>query len=320
MTGLWIAPLLAFLVALPGVGALWRLLVRLRLEVVPVERSLHSLPTPAGAGIVLVPIATGTLVVTEAISGVRVGLPALLLCLVGAWDDLREVGVLPRLGVQILAAAWVLSDPSYPPESRGTAVLAFFAVIAWVNVFNFMDGLDGLAATELITTCGALAGLSLLSGRPALGSSLLVLVAVAAAFLFWNRPPAKIFLGDSGSVPLAFLFAALAREVVRTDLWIPLLLLLSVFFADAGLTFARRLFRGDKVWLPHREHFYQRAVARGSSQRRVLSVFLAAKLVLAIQAWCAWSRPELLLLPTTLGGATVAAVLAWMGTGKGRIR
>jgi Fuc2NAc and GlcNAc transferase len=181
--------------------------------------------------------------------------------------------------------------------------------IVWaVNLYNFMDGIDGLAAGEAVSV-GAVAAVFLwLTGAPGLAALSLLLAAAAGGFLVWNWHPARIFMGDVGSGSLGYAFGVMtvASEragAVPAAVW---LLLLGVFFGDATLTVLRRLARGEPIFRAHRSHAYQRAPLAGLSHARVTSTVLLLNAVLALLAGAALLRPRLL-LPAV--GVAIAVLL-----------
>jgi UDP-N-acetylmuramyl pentapeptide phosphotransferase/UDP-N-acetylglucosamine-1-phosphate transferase len=186
----------------------------------------------------------------------------------------------------------------------------------YVNLFNFMDGIDGISGVEAATTGAGVALVATLAGLgPTLPAFGLIVAAAALGFLWWNWQPARIFLGDVGSVPLGFLLGWLLLALAARGEWAPALILPLYYLADATLTLVRRALRGEKVWRPHRQHFYQRAVQRGASHARVSLAILVADLGLvglAAAATLGWGGPA-------LAGAAllVAALLLFLRNGAG---
>ena len=194
---------------------------------------------------------------------------------IGFVDDHRDLPAAWRLVAHFLAASWLLAwlgglpDVSVwgVPITTGPIPLAIAAVyVVWVlNLTNFMDGIDGLAAMEATTVCGAGALLCYLA-VPRVSTWMLPLfvAAAAAGFFAWNRPPARIFMGDAGSSFLGFMFAALALLTAREapPLFWSWTILLGVFMVDATTTLLRRLIRGENVSSAHRSHAYQHAAVR----------------------------------------------------------
>jgi Fuc2NAc and GlcNAc transferase len=185
--------------------------------------------------------------------------------------------------------------------------------IVWaINLYNFMDGIDGLAAGEAASVGVAAAVLLWLVGAPGLGALSLLLAAAAGGFLVWNWHPARIFMGDVGSAALGYAFGALAAASERAGaipavVW---LLLLGVFFGDATLTVVRRLLRREPIFRAHRSHAYQRAPQAGLSHARVTATVLLLNGVLALLAAAALFRPALLL--PAVGVAVVVLLVPYL--------
>jgi len=253
----------------------------------PNERSSHTTDTPRGGGIgivVTVLVATTALGYT-AIIDTRLALALVVggsaVAAIGWLDDHRHVGAGWRALVHFLAAGWALFQlGGVPSLSVGAwtldvglfgVPLALLTIVWLTNLYNFMDGIDGIAATQAIFVAAS-AGL-LLGLQGSAGSALLcLLIAMACVgFLFWNWPPARLFMGDVGSGFLGYCFAVLAIASENSG-ELPLavwLLLLALFIADASYTLLARLLRGDRVYEAHREHAYQYLVRRSDSHRTV---------------------------------------------------
>ena len=177
-----------------------------------------------------------------------------------------------------------------------------------MNLYNFMDGIDGIAAVETVTIAAGYLAVTAGGGTPSPFEGLALAIAGATlGFLVWNWAPARIFLGDVGSVPLGFLTGALMLDLaVRTSLAAALILPL-YFAADATLTLATRLARGEKPWEPHRDHAYQRAARGLSSHAAVTTQVLIVNSLLVIVAVLALSAPvPAFLLAAVLVGALLA--------------
>lgn len=233
----------------------------------PNARSLHQRAVPRGGGLA---IWAGWIVATLWLPGQKPWLaPLLALIAISLVDDLRGIPALLRLLVQAgAAAAWVwLADAAIP----AVAVV----IIVWMaNLYNFMDGSDGLAGAMTVIGFGSYAVAGWLAGSAAT-ASLLALFAAGIPFLFYNAPPARLFLGDVGSVPLGFLAAVFGLTGWMEGwwpAWFPLLVFLP-FIADASVTLARRLLRGARVWHAHREHCYQRLVRLGWGHAGTLALY-----------------------------------------------
>jgi UDP-N-acetylmuramyl pentapeptide phosphotransferase/UDP-N-acetylglucosamine-1-phosphate transferase len=285
---------LASVVALALAAGAVALLLRLRDRLPaahPNDRTLHQGAVPRVGGLALwagfVPVA---LAVGGGLPGGYVAWlpPFAALAAVSLADDARGVPVSLRLAVHALAAVWAAALlwrlpgglPGIAASGRyllwvgGTAL-----ALAWAaNLYNFMDGNDGLAgATGLI----GFAALGLAAGHdPPLRIASLALAAATVPFLAVNRPPARLFLGDVGAVPMGFLAAAFGiGGALRGDWppWFPLLVFLP-FVADASVTLLARLLRGERVWQAHRDHYYQRLHRLGAGHGGTLAAYAAVTL------------------------------------------
>jgi UDP-N-acetylmuramyl pentapeptide phosphotransferase/UDP-N-acetylglucosamine-1-phosphate transferase len=286
----------------------------------PNERSSHQVPTPRGGGIAVIGstlLAWAVFARTESVpSGVfGIVLGAVLLAAVSWFDDLRGLSPIVRLLAQ---AAAVAVGILVLPGPRDLFYLAAIGLvwIWWINLFNFMDGIDGLAGTEA-AAIGA--GLLLFAGvgagaDPALRTLAAAVTGAAIGFLVWNWSPARIFLGDIGSVPLGYVLGFLLLDLAARGRWTIAVILPLYFLADATITLVRRLLRGERVWQAHREHFYQHAVRRGLGHATVVKRVIAADLVLIGCGWAAengWSATAL-----AASAATVAILLTALTRGS----
>lgn len=234
----------------------------------PNLRSLHSGIVPRVGGLAVAGIALIAMsIVAPSIQVVTV--TAVGLMLLFAVDDRRGLEVRTRLLAQLIAAAIAAYTllPAAPWWSLGPIVVA----ITWsMNLYNFMDGSDGMAGGMTLFGFGAFAVLAGSAGAYELAVACGCIAGAATGFLLHNFPPAKIFLGDAGSVPLGFLAAALGIAGWKQQVW-PLwfpLLVFSPFIVDATATLLRRALAGKKVWESHREHLYQRMVTHGWGHAR----------------------------------------------------
>ncbi|MDQ6619496.1 MAG: glycosyl transferase [Pseudomonadota bacterium] len=232
---------------------------------------MHQHPVPRIGGLVVwagfVPVA---LIASDLPGGLFTWIAWLALLAVSLADDFRSVGAGPRLAVHALAAAiagWGLLDAS----ADAFTLPLLFLFLAWsANAFNFMDGSDGLAALMTITGFAAYA---LAGGHQAVACA--AIAGAAVPFAIVNRPPARLFMGDCGAVPLGFmaaLFGAAGVLSLTWPPWFPVLVFLP-FLSDATLTLLRRLARGERVWDAHREHYYQRLHQLGAGHRGTLFVY-----------------------------------------------
>jgi len=300
---------------------------------IPNERSSHEAPTPSGGGVALVcALVIGCVYAQSALPGspemawdthywvmlaVSFGL-----CMLGAVDDLRGLSVKLRFvfyAVACIGCTWLLLGGSRFGDglvSVGLVLFVAFAILWLVNLYNFMDGIDGIAALETVSVALAAAVLASASGASHEYVGFVVLLAAAhAGFLAVNWPPAKLFMGDAGSVTTGFLLGALAlMGTVRGELhplvWI---ILLAGFITDATWTLMRRLVSGEPFTQPHRSHAYQRLSRHFGSHRSVdflLVAFNLAWLTPLAYAVLVWPQHGLILvilayLPLLVGMAKI---------------
>jgi UDP-N-acetylmuramyl pentapeptide phosphotransferase/UDP-N-acetylglucosamine-1-phosphate transferase len=278
-----LAPLLIAIVA-AGVSA--RLCVLLRPLLVryalarPNARSSHSQPTPQGGGVAVL---TGAFLALG-LALLFVPLPAaarhdLLLVMaaaaalaaVGAWDDIRPLSPALRLALQALCVGAVLfwaapelrlfRDALPLPVERG---LALVAGIWFVNLANFMDGIDWITVAGIVPLAGALTLAGIIGPLdPATGFLAAALLGGLVGFAPFNKPTARLFLGDVGSLPIGLVTAYLLYRLAGTGALAAALILPLYHVADSTITLFRRLLRGEKVWQAHRSHFYQQATMNG---------------------------------------------------------
>jgi UDP-N-acetylmuramyl pentapeptide phosphotransferase/UDP-N-acetylglucosamine-1-phosphate transferase len=278
---MWFVALTIALVLSATLGELLRRIALRRMLVdVPNERSLHQKPVPRVGGIGLVLGAACALSIARIHGNVStVAIAGGCVALLGAVDDLRPLSAGLRFAVQGGLAIFVVAScgPAVLPLVHGTYLpyaLTVILIVGSLNIYNFMDGMDGLAASQAITAGTAQAIIFAASG---LGDAALVsgcLAAAALGFLLHNFPPARMFMGDAGATTLGFVFAGLAS--VGSQHGIPLttsLLPLGPFLLDGVFTIFRRALKGERVWRAHRSHLYQRAVQSGLTHRIVLGVY-----------------------------------------------
>jgi UDP-N-acetylmuramyl pentapeptide phosphotransferase/UDP-N-acetylglucosamine-1-phosphate transferase len=333
---LWVlAPLVVAAAAVLCAGLIELLLPALRRHALaqPNARSSHSEPTAQGGGIAVV-------AATSVVALGAIGLAfrpddaghlawvlgaAVLMAGVGAVDDLRGMPVPPRLMLQAIAVAVVIA--ALPADLRIVPVLPWWIertllVIAgmwFVNLVNFMDGIDWMTVAEVVPVTAGLAAIGWLGALPPAGiAAALALLGATLGFAPFNRPVARLFLGDVGSLPiglgLAWLLAlAAGHGHVAAALLLPL-----YYAADATLTLARRLIAGERVWQAHRTHYYQRATDRGFTVSAIVGRVFAVNVVLAalavvsvaLSGW--WTS----LAALAAGAALVAWLLAAFARGR----
>jgi UDP-N-acetylmuramyl pentapeptide phosphotransferase/UDP-N-acetylglucosamine-1-phosphate transferase len=264
----------------------------------PNARSSHRIPTPQGAGIAVV---AATLLVAAAVNVVAVGPAAniplvvfgttLFIAIVGFIDDVKSIGVLPRLLLQGLAVgAVVFAAPdnlrivsACPPWiERGLLVIAG---LWFVNLVNFMDGLDLMTVAEAVPVSAAVALFGLAGNIPAATTvAAAALCGALLGFAPFNRPVAKIFLGDVGSLPIGLLLGWCLLQLDYHGQYAAALLLPLYYLTDATITLLRRMARREPFWAAHRSHFYQQATDNGFTVLRVVGEVFALNVGLALLA------------------------------------
>lgn len=310
----WLA--VAFVVALAGTSLARRYALRNHLLDQPGERRSHDTPTPRGGGIAIVVAILPVLgwviwqqsAHTPAFALISAGL--LLVAGVGWLDDHRPQSPWLRLLVQAIAAALLAGALLGLGASPAKAASGLLLALVLVNAWNFMDGIDGLAASQAML---AALGYALFVGAGPVVLIGLSLAAACAGFLPFNLPRARIFLGDVGSGALGYLIAVLASLALLDASWrqAPLLLLPIVAFgADTGLTLARRFLRGEKWWLPHVQHAYQ-AWARHAGHARVTATFFAWTLV-EVAFMLTVETASYIVIMCISGISCLAAGIAWL--------
>ncbi|MCC6888608.1 MAG: glycosyl transferase [Hyphomicrobiales bacterium] len=293
----------------------------------PVARSLHRQPTPQGGGLGVV-VATfvatwsaaalgGPLTADAAWPLALLTASAALLLLFGLFDDIRGLPALPRLLIQALALAPIIAVLA--EDQRIIAGLPLWierlglllAGLWFVNLVNFMDGADWMTVAQTVPIAAAVAVLGLI-GAVTPPSLILALALLGAMLGFapFNRPVAKLFLGDAGSLPIGLILAWLLLELALRGQIAAAVLLPLYSLADATITLMRRAVRGEKLWEAHRGHFYQQAIGAGMAVSSVVALVFATNIILAGLAIAAVvAERASVSLSCLLGGAIVVGGL-----------
>jgi Fuc2NAc and GlcNAc transferase len=306
----------------------------------PNERSSHVVPTPRGGGAAIVAVTTAVILVLFLLGKVSVttfgilGGGGLAVALVGFVDDHRQVSTRVRLTVHLVAAVWaMLLLGGLPPIQVGGHLFSFgwagyplgvLAIVWMLNLFNFMDGIDGIAASEaaFVSIAGAiLAGSGgLMAGISAAG---LALGLACIGFLYWNWPPARVFMGDVGSGYLGYFLACLALIAAQENaIALPVFLILgAVFVVDATVTFVRRIARHERYDVAHRTHGYQRLSRRWRAHLPVTIAVLAFDLIVLLPAAVlALNRPRWAVAIAGLALVLLLGVSLAIGSGRAEAR
>ncbi|PNB73585.1 glycosyl transferase [Pseudomonas sp. GW456-E7] len=321
MNTIWLLALVVG-VSFLGTGALRKYALARSLIDIPNARSSHSVPTPRGGGVAIVLsflIALPVLAWTDAVAWPM----ALALLGAGGWiaiigflDDHGHIAARWRLLAHFAGAIWALIwiGGMAPINLFGYEfslgwfgyVIGAFYLVWMLNLYNFMDGIDGLASVEAICACVGACLVYWIAGQTSLAIAPLVLAMAVSGFLAWNFPPAKIFMGDAGSGFLGIVLAVMSLYAAWTNplfLW-AWLILLGVFIVDATFTLIRRLLRGDKVYEAHRSHGYQYASRQYGSHRAVTLTIAAINLL--------WLVPVAILVVMQYIDGVAGVVLAYV--------
>lgn len=293
---------------------------------VPNHRSAHRHPTPRGGGLAIVVVVLAG-VVFLAPSGFmpRANAIALfgggaLVALIGWVDDRRGVSASTRLVIHTLAAAWAvywlgglaavqLGGVTLTLGWVGS-LLAVAGIVWFINLYNFMDGIDGLAASQALAAGAIAAALLLLRGDQLVAASCVLIASAAAGFLPWNFPSSKIFMGDVGSGFLGFCFGVLAIATERQQS-LPLLawlLIMGVFVFDATVTLVRRLLQRQQLALAHQDHAYQRVVQYGWTHSRTTLMALGLSVLLSMLAAIGVAQSGRMLVSVAVATALLTAI------------
>jgi len=305
----------------------------------PNERSSHTAPTPRGGGMAIVMACCLAVLILSALHGVPGNLALALLggvvvAIIGFLDDRHRLSAGLRLAVHFAAAIWAVVWLAVGPAADAQEHLiqlswveygvAILGIVWALNLFNFMDGIDGIAASEAVFVAWAGAALTAVAGGAAgVPAASIVFGAACVGFLLWNWPPASIFMGDVGSGYIGYVIGVLALATThhgRDTFWV-WLILGGTFYVDATVTLIRRLLRGEPVHQAHRSHAYQWLARRSSSHLRVtVAVWMVNLLWLLPCAFLATlylSQAEWI----AFGALTPLVILALaLGSGRPEIR
>lgn len=294
---------------------------------VPTQRRFNTKVKPRGAGIFLIPLILCIWIGVHLFLGTPnpaylwgISFAGFLLLIISTIDDIKTIRAFPRLCVQIIACilgVYALGDTltfqGYLPF-WGDKILTFFCLLWFTNLYNFMDGVDGITGTQ--TTCitvGLASIMSLFSiGNPAFIYINIAIAGVALGFLIWNWAPSKILIGDSGSIPLGFLIGWLLLYTIGEGYFWATALLPLYYCMDATITLIGRMLRREKIWEPHRLHFFHRPVPHAYAHNQIVKRILGVNIILiACAHWVAAQGEFLPILPALcIGlGATLGLMI-----------
>ncbi|BBJ00631.1 glycosyl transferase [Ferrigenium kumadai] len=309
------APLISALVSILLISFLLSSKAGKSIQDIPNERSLHSAPIPRIGGVGLM---AGTLSGWIFVPGVWVWwavLPMLILCGVSLHDDMRGLPVRQRLMAHFVAAVlWIAGSGLLTQYGIWVGVVALLFVVWMTNLYNFMDGSDGLAGGMALFGFACYGVAALIAHDDTLAMQNFCIAAAALGFLYHNFPPAKVFMGDAGSIPLGFLASAMGLwgwQQGHWAAWFPLLVF-SPFIVDASATLVKRSLRGAKVTEAHREHYYQRAIQLGWGHRKVALAEYVLMASAGVSALWALRRDDMVLVIAPLWLAIYIILMRWL--------
>ena len=293
----------------------------------PNARSSHTKPTPQGGGIAViaaflvaanVSLSVAGLWSADMMSGmVAVSAATILIAVLGAIDDIRPIDVIPRLLFQVLAVAIVIA--TLPVDFQMTPflpwwierILLVLAGVWFVNLVNFMDGLDWMTVAEFVPLTGGLVLLGAFGALPPYAVvCALALLGALIGFAPFNRPVARLFLGDVGSLPLGLVAGWLLALLANKGHLAAAILLPLYYLMDATITLFRRLARGERVWQAHRSHFYQRATDNGFTVRQVIAhVFILNIVLTGLAALCVQANTPASEITALVTGTLIVGLL-----------
>lgn len=312
----------AFFFASVGTVAVRHILERLAVLDHPEERSNHDMPTPRGGGIAVVFSMLCFMAAVRAPVELLIGV--LIVAIISFMDDVKRQPVKTRLAVHFVAGfcgAMAVHDPVFQgllpywvDKAAVTLLLVWF-----MNLFNFMDGIDEISVMQAVSIClGAMLLEASVEGLPR--SLMFDGAAVIGAMLgFWllNRHPAKIFLGDVGSVPVGLVLGFFLVLIASKGFWVPALILPAYYLTDASMTLASRLMRGKNITESHSDHGYQKAVRSGWSHPQVVEHVFALNLILFALAVVAAKMPHYGLIPLAVAYGLCVMLRMFFMTRKG---
>ena len=275
--------LMSFVISLATIKITIKILTKTKTLDIPNERSSHNIPTPKGAGLGIIATLLIIYYTFFPITDFLFTGAILILTILSFMNDNKQISIVIRLIVQsaltiIVLIFWlplkdvVLLNGIIPLWLEN--IIIFLLIIWLINLFNFMDGIDGLSGIQcIIIGIGVGSSLYLSQGVYELEQIVAGFIAGSGlAFLLWNWQPAKVFLGDAGSIPLGFINAVLILLLCKNDLWYVAIIINNYFVFDASITLLRRIKMGKKPWKAHKDHFYQKAIQNGYSHSKVCKI------------------------------------------------
>ena len=285
MDKLFILSIFIFLFTLIGTKYLKNFLEYKKILDIPNKRSSHIKPIPVGGGWIIVLSIIGIILFLDPYDKIPGIIAIAGLAFISWQDDLKNINVLVRLLFQIFFISIYfiyLYFFGFYNQIQLTHIFFVILICTWfINIFNFMDGIDGISPVIVITICAGIILAHFLNKSEYLPTFEILVISTCLAFLYWNWNPAKIFLGDVGSIVLGFLCAlSLYWLFLDEGTWHWVLSLPMYYILDTSLTLIKRFIKGKKIWEAHCEHYYQKAVLSGMSHSQVVKLIISLQILI----------------------------------------
>ncbi len=263
----------------------------------PNFRSNHKKPVSLGGGIIIIPFIIIFSLLNNYIWNLNILISVLILFFISIWDDFKNIRPLTRLFFHFLAISIYITFYLYPQIEKEFidnknilfvfSIFLLFGIIWFINAFNFMDGINGITSVQVISICLSLLafGYYINNEFNILAFSVLIIILV---FCYFNWTPASIFLGDAGSIPLGFIMSFLLIDFALQGMWIISVILPLFYLMDTSITLIKRVYKRQKFWEAHKEHFYQQAIKNGFSHSSVSLKLLIVNIGLFSLSFCAY--------------------------------
>jgi UDP-N-acetylmuramyl pentapeptide phosphotransferase/UDP-N-acetylglucosamine-1-phosphate transferase len=299
--------IMSFIISLVTIKTTIQFLKKTKTIDIPNERSSHIIPTPKGAGLGVIATLLIVYYTFFPLTDFWLMSSILIITTISFLNDNKQVSIIIRLIIQMVLTIIVLNF--WPPLKDMILfnnivpiwleyILTFLLIIWVMNLFNFMDGIDGISGTQCIII-GVGVGLSLFLSQEEYKLEQILagfMAGSSLAFLLWNWYPAKVFLGDAGSIPLGFINAILILLLCKNDLWYVAIIINNYYFFDASITLLRRIKMKKKPWKAHKEHFYQKAILNGYSHSEVCKIIGMHGILLVFLSSLATLKPNLIII------------------------
>ena len=285
MDKLFFLTIFSFFFTLIGTKYLRSFLEKKKIYDIPNERSSHLKPVPTGGGWIINLCILGIIFFLDPYDKIPAIIAISGLALISWKNDIKNINIGVRLIFQIFFISiyfTYLYNSGFYKETHLIHILFIILIFTWfINIFNFMDGIDGISAVMSITICIGIIFAYLANNSEYFPSFEILIISICSAFLYWNWKPAKIFLGDVGSIVLGFICVlSLYWLFLDGNTWHWVLSLPMYYVLDTTLTLLNRFISGKKIWKAHKEHYYQKAVQSGMSHSQVVKLIIALQILI----------------------------------------